>query len=141
MKKLRILTLLLTMITFGCKAQTTEKMAVTEAVNAYSNAGDTNNAATLDNLLDSNYRVVMNRLFGSKGVSIVSKTDYLKKIKSKEWGGDSRKLTIENIVMNGPTASAKVTFKGKKATIVSILILIKEETGKWKLINDTPVFK
>ncbi|WP_298474374.1 nuclear transport factor 2 family protein [uncultured Maribacter sp.] len=141
MKKLRILSLLLLLLTFSCTAQTSEKTSITETITAYSDAGDTNNTNALDKLLDSNYRVVMNRLFGSKSVRVISKSEYLKKIKSKEWGGDSRLLTIENIAINGTTASAKVTFKGKKATISSILILIQEEKGNWKLINDTPTFK
>lgn len=141
MKKLKILGLLFAILTIGCKAQTTEKEAITEAITAFSKAGDSNDANTLDTLLDTNYRVVMNRLFGNKTVSVVTKAEYLKKIKTKEWGGDSRELTIENIVINGTVSSAKVTFKGKKATIVSILILVKNEKGIWKLVNDTPIFK
>jgi hypothetical protein len=75
----------------------------------------------------------MNRLFGSTDVSIILKAVYLEKIKSKEWGGDTRILTIEEVVLNSTTASAKVVFEGTKMTFVSILMLVKNAYNKWVL--------
>lgn len=120
-------------------AQSGEENQVKETIKAFSNAGDFNDVNTLENLLDNNYRIVMNQLFGSTEVAVVPKAVYLEKIKSKEWGGDSRDLTIENVLVNGNTASAKVTFKSEKMTFISILILIKNKEGQWKLISDLPV--
>ena len=106
---------------------------------AFAEAGDRNDTEELKNYLDDNYRVVMNRLFGSSEVSVVPKSVYLEKIKTKEWGGDTRKLTIEGTTINGSSASAKVMFKGTKMTFVSLITLVKNEKGIWKLLSDIPM--
>lgn len=119
-------------------AQGSEVNQVKETIKAFSKAGDFNDTRELENLLDENYRVVMNQLFGSKELTVIPRAVFLEKIGSKEWGGDSRDLTIEHVLINGNTASAKVTFKGEKMTFVSILILAKNKDGKWKLLSDIP---
>lgn len=125
----------------ACYAQKDEMKHIEKVITEFAKAGDENNAEKMANCLDDNYRVVMNRLFGSTEVSVLPKSVYLEKIRSKEFGGDNRAVTIENIVVNGTTASAKVTFKGEKMTFVSILVLIQEADGKWKLILDTPIIQ
>lgn len=131
---------LFTLITINMNyAQKTEKSKISETIEAFSRAGDNQNADALSKLLDSNYRVVMNRLFGSTEVAVMPRSVYLEKIRSKEFGGDKRKLTIENMVINGNTASAKVTFKGEKMTVVSILMLIQNKDNQWLLTSDVPV--
>jgi len=125
--------------TMSCNAQNSEVKDVKKAITAFSKAGDNNNVTELNKYLDDNYRVVMNRLFGSTEVSVMPKAVYVEKIKTKEFGGDTRVLTIENVVINSTSASAKVTFKGSKMTFVSLIILIKDSSGAWKLISDTPM--
>lgn len=78
----------------------------------------------------------MIRLFGSESVGIMDKSTYLEKIESKEYGGDKRELTIENVIVNGTSTSTKLSFKGEKTTFVSIILLIQNKEGKWKLISD-----
>jgi ketosteroid isomerase-like protein len=119
-------------------AQTSEADAVKNVITAFSKAGDKNDADELAKLLDDNHRLVMNRLFGSKEVSIMTKSVYVEKVRTKEFGGDTRVLTIENVVVNGTAASAKVTFKGKN-TVIGLLQLIKNEKGEWKLVSDIPI--
>jgi ketosteroid isomerase-like protein len=120
-------------------AQQSETEAVKATIKNFSNAGDFNDAKTLDKYLDENYRVVMNQLFGSTEVVIMPRSVYLEKIASKEFGGDSRDITIEKVLVNGNTASAKVTFKGTKMTFVSIVTLVKHQNGEWKMLSDVPV--
>lgn len=120
-------------------AQQSDTEAVKATIQNFSNAGDFNDAKTLDKYLDANYRVVMNQLFGSKEVVVMPRTVYLEKIASKEFGGDSRDVKIENVLINGNTASAKVTFKGTKMTFVSIVTLVKHNDGEWKMLSDVPV--
>ena len=67
--------------------------------------------------------------------------DKREKIKSKEWGGDKRQVTIENVVINGQTASAQVTFKGEKMTFVSLMNLVQTADNHWLLISDMPIIK
>ena len=121
------------------QAQSTDEKEIKDTVLAFAKAGDQNDVQTLEQHLDSNYRVVMNRLFGSSEVAIIPRSVYLEKIKSKEWGGDQRQVTFKNIIVNENVATAKVVLKGKKATFVSLMDLIKTEKGSWKLISDTPI--
>ncbi len=142
MKKANLIAFMISIFsTLGCYAQTTDVKDVTEVIKAFSKAGDNNDSKKLATYLDDNYRIVMNRLFGSESVSIMEKSTYLEKIKSKEYGGDKRELNIENVVINVTTASAKVSFKGEKMTFVSIIVLIQNKEGKWKLISDVPIVK
>lgn len=142
MNKIRLLAAACTIFTvIASSAQTNETMNIEKVITEFSQAGDENNAEKLATYLDDNYRVVMNRLFGSKEVSILPKSEYLEKIKSKEYGGDKRVLTIDNVLINGTTASAKVTFKGTKMTFVSLIILIQDSEGDWKLISDVPIIE
>ena len=125
--------------TVGCQSQSDEVNAIKETAQRFSKAGDANNVEELSAVLDENYRIVMNQLFGSKEVSVVPRSVYLQKIQSKEWGGDSRKLTFGTITVNGNSACAQVVMTGKKSTFRSLLILIKDGEGNWKLISDLPV--
>ncbi len=122
-------------------AQKAEKEAVRKTIIAFAQAGDNNDVGKLTELLDENYRVVMNRLFGSKEVAIVPRSVYLDKIRSKEWGGDERKTDIQMITINGTTAQALVTMKGKKSTFVSLLTLVKGLADQWKLVSDVPMIQ
>lgn len=120
-------------------AQQSETEIVKVTIRNFSNAGDFNDAQTLEKYLDENYRVVMNQLFGSTEVVVMPREVYLEKIASKEFGGDSRDVKIENVLINGNTASAKVTFRGTKMTFVSIVTLVKHQNGEWKMLSDVPV--
>ncbi len=112
---------------------------IKKTISSFSMAGDKNDVVVLDKYLDKNYRVIMNRLFGSDEVTVLSKTIYLDKIRTKEFGGDQRKLTFSEIVVNGSTATAKVIFEGSKMTFTSLLTLLKDSAGDWKLVCDIPV--
>ena len=128
-------------MTAGCNAQSSDEEAIKETIVGFSKAGDKNDGDNLATYLDINYRIVMNRLFGSSEVSVMTRNIYLEKIRTKEYGGDNRKVEIESIIINGSTACAKVSFIGSKMTFVSILILIKDGNNEWKLVSDVPVVK
>lgn len=142
MKKVNLIVLMISMFTvLSCSTQNPEVKKVEKAITDFSKAGDNNDSKKLETYLDDNYRIVMNRLFGAETVSVMDKTTYLEKIKSKEYGGDKRELTMENVVINGTTASAKVTFKGSKMTFISIIVLIQNADDEWKLVSDVPIVK
>lgn len=122
-------------------AQKSEEKAVKKTVEAFIKAGDQNDVEALDKLLDANYRVVMNRLFGSKEVSVVPRSVYMEKIKSKEWGGDERKIEIQRVTLNGNSANVHVSLTGKKMTFISLLTLVKDGDGNWQLVSDVPMIK
>lgn len=141
MKKAIFIGLIALFTSAQATAQKSEEKAIKEVIMAFSKAGDQNNADKLGTLLDDNYRIVMNRLFGSKEVSIMPKSLYLQKIKSKEFGGDNREVSIKKVLINGTTATVQATFKGSKSTFVSFIVLIKNEKGNWKLVSDIPIIE
>lgn len=137
MKKIKLITIVcLLFLGMVCNAQKHEAENIEKTIIEFSKASDENNAEKLAGYLDDNYRVVMNRMFGSKDVSVMSKSVYLEKIQSKEYGGGTTAVTIKDIVINGTTASAKVTSKGTKMTFISICVLIQDLNGNWKLLSD-----
>ena len=137
MKSITIIFLLLSAM--ACSAQKDQTKNIESAITEFAKAGDENNSEKLAHYLDDNFRIVMNRLFGSTEVSVMPKSTYLEKIKSKEYGGDHRTVTIENIVINSTTATAKVIFTGKEMTFISLIVLIQDPEGNWKLTSETPI--
>lgn len=131
---------LVMMTTLHAQTSKEDMKAIKETITAFAKAGDSNDTNSLDQYLDDNFRIVMNQLFGSKDVMLIDKAGYMAKIGSKEWGGDSRELEFENITVNNTSASAKVIMKGSKSTFSSLITLIKNSDGKWKLVSDVPVF-
>ena len=130
--------LLLIFLSPTAKAQNVETEAIEKTILQFSKAADEQSVKDLEAVLDENYRVVMNRLFGSTTATVLTKNAYLNKIRNKEFGGDKRTVNIENILINGETASVKATFKGEKMTFVSIMTLIKNADGQWLLVSDLP---
>ena len=129
----------LILLAIGCKAQNTnnDKM-IKSTINEFVKAGDTHDVSSLDVLLNENFRITMNQLFGSEEVTTVDKEFYLSKIESKEWGGDQRKVTIENLVVVGKNASAKVTTTGSQMSMISLMQLVQNSSGNWQIIGDIP---
>ncbi|MCR9248936.1 MAG: nuclear transport factor 2 family protein [bacterium] len=140
MKYLMTMVCLLMMISLHAQTSKEDMKAIKETITAFAKAGDSNDTNSLDQYLDDNFRIVMNQLFGSKDVMLVDKAGYIAKIGSKEWGGDSRELEFENITVNNTSASVKVIMKSSKSTFSSLITLIKNSDGKWKLVSDVPVF-
>lgn len=122
----------------AAKAQNNEIEEVKKVIVQFALAGDYQDVAIMEEVLDPNFRVVMNRLFGADGVAVMDREAYVNKIRNKEFGGESREVTVSNVIINGYTASALVTFKGSKLTFVSTLSLVLNSNGKWKLIGDLP---
>jgi hypothetical protein len=132
-----ILLLILNLTTY--MAQTSnEKPAVEETIKKFAKSADERNEKKLDELLNTNFRLALNQLFGSKEVVIIDKQTYLNKIRAKEFGGDNRSVLVEDLLVFGNNAMAKATFRGDKMTIVTLLQLVRSTEGKWQIINDLP---
>ncbi len=119
-------------------SQTNEQNAIEETIRNFAKSADIRNDKMLEELLDVNFRLALNQLFGSKDLVIVDKQTYLNKIRANEFGGDSRTVTIEHVFILGNNAMARATFKGNKMSIETFLQLIKTKEGKWKIIHDLP---
>jgi hypothetical protein len=143
MKKQLLTIITITLASAWCQAQTSNKQhmnmkKIEQTIHAFAKAGDAQDAEQLDKLLDPNYRVVMNRLFGSTEVSVLPRSVYMDKIKAKEFGGDNREVRIDEVIINHTIATAKATFIGEKMTFISNLQLIQNNQGDWKLVSDIP---
>jgi Putative lumazine-binding len=121
-------------------AQTTmdEEKTVKDVIVKFASAADERNDKILDEVLDNNFRLALNQMFGSKEVTTIDKQTYLSKIREKVFGGDRREVKIENIRLMKNNAIAMVTLKGTKMTIVTFLQMAKSNDGKWKILNDLP---
>lgn len=122
-------------------AQKNEEQAIEKTIRAFAKAGDENNSEELAMYLDANYRIAMNQLFGSTEVAIMPRAMYLEKIRTKEFGGDNRKVLIYNVLINGNTACALVTLEGEKMSMRSIITLVLGKNGSWKIVGDMPVIQ
>lgn len=139
MKQLKGGFLFLLMLTAGAaSAQKAPVAEVTTLVHAFIQAGDDQDASALDGLLHAEYRVVMNQLFGGDDAVVLPRAAYLGKIKAKEFGGDTREVTVESVQLNGTHAVVRVLTKGQKLTMRSDLLWVQNAKGEWKLMSDTP---
>lgn len=144
--KTKIQTILLSMgvlfgLTLCAEPAGNPEAEVRSCIQAFVKAGDTYDAQAVDAVLNENYRVVMNRLFGSSDIMLIDKATYIEKISTKEWGGDKRKVEILAIAVNGPNATAKVSLVGAQTKVTSIFSLVQDAKGHWTLISDIPVFE
>ena len=81
MKYSKIIALVFTVfLSIGANAQNGDMQKVEATIKAFVLAGDKNKADEIGNYLDDNYRIVMNRLFGSESVSTMDKATYVEKI-------------------------------------------------------------
>jgi hypothetical protein len=115
-----------------------EETNITETITKFVNAADQQDEKKLELLLDSNFRLSLNQMFGNTGLIFIDKQAYLNKIKAKEFGGDKRQIKLEQVIIVNNNASVKATFIGAKMTVITLLQLIKTNTNEWKILNDLP---
>lgn len=136
--KISLLFLILVVAGVRSHAQSSSSDAqVKSAIMAFANATANQNVDRLEKLLDANFRVTMNRMFGSSEVLVMDRASYLGKIESKEFGGEEREVTVHELDINGNLAMAKVQFAGKM-TFTSYLLFAQGADGQWRLISDLP---
>jgi hypothetical protein len=121
---------------FGQKME--EEKLVKEAISKFAKAADERDEKALDEVLDNSFRLALNQMFGGKDVSVIDKKGYLERIQEKKFGGDKREVTTEKVEIMNNNASARVTLKGTKFTLVTLLQLGKSSEGIWKIVNDMP---
>lgn len=118
-----------------------EETAIKAAITNFVNSADEQDDKALEILLDSNFRLTLNQMFGNTGLALIDKQTYLAKIKTKEFGGDKREIQLTDLVIVNNNASVKAIFIGQKMTIITLLQLIKTSNGNWKILNDLPTIQ
>ena len=122
-------------------AQNMEEQKVQEAVTTFCKSADQRNITNMDNIMDENFMVIGNGLFGSKEVSITNKETYLQLLKDQKIGGDSRKVTFIATDINDNNAVVKAEFDGSEYIFTTYIQLAKNEQGLWKIVSDMPQIK
>jgi len=115
--------------------------AIIEAVEVFAKSADQQNAAKMGKVLHKDFRALVNRLFGSKDLSVTNKETYLSLLETKKIGGDNRTVVINSINIQGANAYVHATFKGEKLIFNTYLLLVENEDGAWQIINDMPVIE
>ncbi len=140
MKQL-ILTLTLLMTMTHVKAANDDKTLVAHTVESFARAAENQSTSEMDLLLDDNFRVVMNQLFGSDKVTVMDKATYLNMLGEKKLGGDKAVVNTESINVNGNNAVVNTVFKSDKMSMRLYLLLAKDVSGTWKIVSDLPTIE
>ncbi|MBI1192757.1 MAG: DUF4440 domain-containing protein [Bacteroidetes bacterium] len=120
-------------------AQSADVSSVRKTVEAFALAADQSDVDRLDALLHPEFRIAMNRLFGSQDLVLMSKAGYLEKIRAKEFGGTPRTLVMTDVQVKGTTATVSAVFKGSSMSFHSYLTLVQDAGGQWRVVQDVPV--
>jgi ketosteroid isomerase-like protein len=137
MKNLLAILILTMMNSLPTLAQT-DKASIEQAISQFAKAGDERDVTLLKTLLHDDFRLAMNRLFGSETVTLLTKAAYLKMMEDGKLGGDSRVVQIISIDITENNAAVKVALKGKALTFQSYYHMVKNVAGHWQLIHDLP---
>ncbi len=110
-------------------------------VEAFSAAGDQQDAAALESLLHPGFRSVVHRAFGSEETSLMTRDVYLQLIREKKIGGDKRNVYLLQMDQLQNLAQVKVIMAGEKLHFTSYLSLVKLPDGRWQIVGDLPVIQ
>ncbi|MEQ9593047.1 MAG: nuclear transport factor 2 family protein [Cyclobacteriaceae bacterium] len=131
--------ILIALLTFTLSAQAQGDKDVLKAViTKFVQAADAQKASELSSVLHSDFRIVMNQLFGSTEVALMDRKTYLQLVEEKKLGGDQRTIEFASIEIVNQNAAIKVILKGKTMVFESLIHAVKTKEGKWLLIDDLP---
>lgn len=120
---------------------TGDEKKIEKAVKEFVATADAQDADKMATILDPNFSSLVNRLFGAETTSVTSKEDYVALLREKKIGGDSRKVEILSIDVQGENASVKAIFDGTKLKFTSYLLLAKDKEGVWRVVTDYPAIE
>ncbi|HEU5289444.1 MAG TPA: nuclear transport factor 2 family protein [Cyclobacteriaceae bacterium] len=115
----------------------TTQEQVKKAVSDFVRAGDTNDVALLDDVLNTQFQNVQDGFFEEKGIFVFSKEDYKKLVETKRFGGVARTIEFGPIDISGHMAHVKVRLESEFLVFNSSLLLVKEGEW-WTVIHNIP---
>ncbi|MGD1845956.1 MAG: nuclear transport factor 2 family protein [Salibacteraceae bacterium] len=121
----------------ACTAQTTNPTPpmIEKIIEAYVAGGDQNNSLVYQNYQSPDFRVAFNNT-AKNTLSIMDNSTYNTMIDNKTFGGDTRKVIMEEVQLHGDQiATVKVRLEGKKAIFYNLFSLAKVN-GEWLLVQD-----
>ncbi len=109
-----------------------------QAVHHFAMAGDRQDVAALASVLHDDFRVSF-VVEGADEASQLTRAQYLDMVKSKKLGGDTRRVELLKLDVQGNLAFARVRLTGQKASFECMQTLLKR-AGEWKMLSDTVLF-
>lgn len=138
MRKLLIIKSLILLTMTSVQAQQNDEQAIKSVITSFATAAETHDVNTMSDLLEDNFRVVLNQMFGSNKVTLLDKKTYLSMLADKKLGGDKSEITTKAIIISGNSGLVNTIFKGEKMTMQLFLHLVKTKDGEWKIVEDLP---
>lgn len=118
-----------------------ETKRIEQAIIDFVEGGDESDVKKLDKVLHTDFRVTNNGFMGTEGVTIITKSEYLKNIENGVFGGVRRTMKIENIDHSGSIASVKLRIDSSENNFLSYNSLVLDIDNEWKIINNLAVVK
>lgn len=120
-------------------AQTGQDLTKINAIiQEYAQAGDQRDVARLETILHPQYRSLVHRAFGGADLNVMDKATYLQLITDKKIGGDSRKVHILHVDVNGNVAQVKAILQGNVLKFTTYISLVKMADDSWRIVGDMP---
>jgi Putative lumazine-binding len=110
---------------------------IKHAIADFIKGGDTNDGILLDKILHPNFQNIQDGFFEEKGIFAFSKTDYIKLVDTKRFGGASRKIEFANIDDLGNLAIAKVLLESDFLKFTSYITAVFTGT-EWQIVGNIP---
>ncbi len=123
------------------KVKMKENQRIKQAIIDFVKGGDNSDVELLDKVLHKDFRVTNNGFMGTSGITIITKNEYLNKIKSGAFGGLPRQMEILEIDQSGKIASVKLRIESAENDFISYNSLVLDADKEWKLINNLAVVK
>lgn len=108
---------------------------LTAVTQSFCTAGDQQDASAMEKLLHPDFRTLFT--FGQAGEAAqLPRDQYIEMIRAKKFGGDARTVQIKSTErVSDNVAYVKASLVGKKATLHSLLILVRHQ-GHWRIYQD-----
>ncbi len=109
---------------------------IQEKVQQFATATAQHDVKTLQQLLNPEFRAIVNQYPKPEQTTLLPKKVYLDMIGSKKIGGKMYTVRIDQIVIKEHSATAIATFKGKNSNMHVTLLLVQDLAGVWTIISD-----
>lgn len=110
------------------------------AIEAFVQAGDNRDVATLEKILHTNFQNIQDGFFEKDGIFVFSKADYIELISTKKFGGSPRSINFQSIQKTGNIITAQVKLESEFLIFHSLIVCVYTN-GLYQIINNIPTIE
>ncbi len=144
MKKLGLIVLATLFISFNSYSQNmdnSDQKEIKKLVEAFEAGTAKRNLEALEKVLHQDYTVMVNRMGGKPGMTVINRETYLKLLEAEKIGGVSYEIDINQISVTGHTATVDLLFKSEAVpNMHKYIFVVQNDEDKWQVIADLPIF-